>query len=220
MKLYSVIFVPLLVGMVALSGSQVSLVGKQDSKPLGSRAFSLENRYGDRQVNEVMKDNILLSLAYLRGLPINPIAVDWESVRAPFEWEVILDPGRTFAFQNDVALPYRGTIAYSTNAHFSYDEGFKSDGYLMGDGVCHVASLIYWAASDAALTTNTPVAHDFAQIPQVPQEYGVSIYSSPGQPTVGATQNLYVTNNRDKPMLMKIEYSGSDNLTVSFLEMK
>lgn len=59
-------------------------------------------------------------------------------------------------------------------------EGLISDGYLTGDCVCHLASLIYWAARDAGLTALAPTNHDFTTIPEVPKEYGVSIYFTPG----------------------------------------
>ena len=103
----------------------------------------------------------------------------------------------------------------TTNAHFNYQDGFKSDGYLTGDGVCHLASLMYWAAKDAGLTAYAPTSHDFAIINGVPREYGVSIYSVPDDFDTSARQNLYIQNNLNFPVAFIFNYDGFDKLTVS-----
>ncbi|HKC05172.1 MAG TPA: VanW family protein, partial [Patescibacteria group bacterium] len=78
----------------------------------------------------------------------------------------------------------------------------------VGDGVCHLASLISWAAKDAGLDVYVPARHDFAKINDVPKEYGVSINSNKPY------GNLYITNNFDKPVTFNFNYDGT-NLTVS-----
>lgn len=172
---------------------------------LAQREISLSNRQQDRWVNDVFKDNILLNLAYLKNLPPSH-QPNWEEVRQPFQFEFKLAPNHTFAFHEDVLDRYLGKVTQTTNAHFNSQEGFKTDGYLFGDGICHLASLIYWAAKDAGLEAEAPTNHDFAVIPDIPKEYGVSIYSYPGLKGSNAQQNLYVTNNKGEPIIFKFEY--------------
>jgi vancomycin resistance protein YoaR len=135
----------------------------------------------------------------------------------PSTYEVVIKPGETFAFHDDVNPLYSGKLVATTNAHFNAVEGFKSDGYLVGDGVCHFASLINWAARDAGLTVIAPTNHDFANIPQVPKQYGTSIYYTPGEPSVNQMQNLYVVNNKKKPVRMVFNYKNN-NLSVAVYE--
>jgi hypothetical protein len=172
--------------------------------------MSLETRHADKFVNEVFKDNILLTLAYMDGEIDQSSSVDWNRVKRPATYEFELEPGQTFAYHDDVFDAFKGSLAKTTNAHFNAAEGFKFSGLYFGDGVCHLASLIYWAAIDAGLKAQAPVSHDFAQIPQVPREFGVSIYNMPGQTAANANQNLYITNNKNRPVVFKFEFDGAD----------
>jgi len=101
-------------------------------------------------------------------------------------------------------------VVKTTNAHFNYQDGFKSSGYLYGDGVCHLASLLYWASKDAGLLAFSPTNHDFANINEVPKEYGVSIYYLPGSFEKSSKENLYITNNLDKSVSFIFSYDGSN----------
>ena len=166
---------------------------------LASHTISLEKRYEDPSTNAVFKDNILLALAYMN----NEVK---QNVRKSNYFEFVLLQGQTFAFHDAVLPFYQGKVIKTTNAHFNSIEGFKSDGYLIGDGVCHLASLLYWVAKDAGLEANAPTNHDFANIPEVPREYGVSIFAQKGVP--GAMQNLYITNNRNHPVIFKFNFDG------------
>lgn len=186
-------------------------------EPLASRDFSLEKRYNDSFVNEVFKDNILLTIKYLTGDKINPKKINFEDVRKPFEYKLILEPGDTFAFHDDVLPEYDGKVARTTNAHFNAQDGFKSDGFLMGDGVCHLASLLYWVARDAGLETKARVNHNFANIPEVPKDYGVSIYAYPGRQYTDQMQNLYITNNKNREIAFEFKYDG-ENLKITVVE--
>lgn len=191
--------------LIALATSMVvnlnTLTTSQSNISLMSqKKMSLETRYSVPAVNEVMKYNILLTLKYMDS------ALD---IQKPFRTEFTLSPGQTFAFHDNVADQYKTGLAKTTNAHFGAHEGFKSDGYLIGDGVCHLASLIYWAAKDAGLEAKAPVSHDFAIIPEVPREYGVSIYVAQDQ-SVGQLQNLYVTNNKDSRAIFEFVFDGHD----------
>ena len=177
---------------------------------LASREMSLNNRYDNSFVNDVFKDNILLTLAYMRG--------NVTKVSDPFIYEFRLEPSRTFAFHGDVAEKYNNSLVKTTNARFNAADGFKTDGYLFGDGVCHLASLIYWVARDAGLAAEAPTNHNFANIPDVPKEYGVSIYNSPGSKSSNALQNLYITNNKEKPIDFRFEYNNN-KIKVSVMKL-
>lgn len=177
---------------------------------LSERQFSLENRYAVKSVNEVMKKNILLNMAYLQGTVSKKSDINWDEVTSTFHFEKVLNPGSTFAYHEIVRKEYLANLAFTTNAQFNASDGFLSDGYLFGDGVCHLASLINWAALDAGLKTVVPKDHrSVAQIPDIPDDYGVSIYMNKAVGS-GANNNLYITNTKDKPVTFHFEYDGTD----------
>lgn len=179
---------------------------------LGSHTISLEQRQPDRYINGVFKYNILLALAYLEGDPKrnDPIALN--------NVEFTLEPGQAFAFHEDVLPEYQDKVVRVTGAHFNGQDGFKSDGYLMGDGVCHLASLIYKVALDAGLEAKAPTNHDFATINQIDKKFGASIYFHPGNKAGNARQNIYVVNNKPYPVTFKFTFNG-DNLNLSVVEV-
>ena len=182
---------------------------------LATHQISLEDRQPDRYVNGVFKDNILLTIRYMEG-NVSGTPIDWEQVRRPFSYQFKLNPGESFAFHDDVLDQYQGRVVKTTNAHFNASDGFKSDGYLMGDGVCHLASLMYWVAQDAHLDSYAPANHNFAVIPEINKEYGVAIYNLPGAHLTNAKQNLYITNNQGKPITFRFDFNGENlKLTVS-----
>lgn len=186
-------------------------------KYLATSEISLEKRYGNKFVNDVFKDNILLNMSYLAGKVTKREDINWNEIVKPFNYKFVLSPGKTFAFHEDVLPEYKDSLIKTTNARFNYDDGFKSDGYLMGDGVCHLASLIYMVAKNAGLDAYAPVNHDFAVIPQIDREYGVAIYKMPGQTQANAMQNLYVTNNKEKDIVFEFDYKDGI-LKLSILE--
>ena len=185
---------------------------KPQEQVLSANSISLNNRQPVVAVNEVFKYNILLTLAYLKGEPkgANPINLN--------EVEFTLQPGQVFAFHEDILPEYQDKVVRVTGAHFNGNDGFKSDGYLMGDGVCNLASLIYMAAKNAGLEAKSPTSHDFALINQVPREYGASIYFNPGSQTANARQNVYVVNNKSNPVSFQFTFDG-DNLKLAVVEL-
>lgn len=188
---------------------------------IAQKELSLSNRQPNSWVNNIFKENILLNLAYLRGLyqsaPLKHPKIDWDIVTKPFTYEFRLEPKEVFAFHEDVESTMEGKIVKTTNAHFNSQEGFKSDGYLFGDGVCHLASLIYWAAKEANLEALAPTRHDFAKIEDVPREFGVSIYNNPLSKGSNVKQNLYITNNKSKPVVFRFDYKD-DRVKVAVVE--
>ncbi len=191
-------------------GGNIALPQNESKIVLSERQFSLENRYAVKSVNEVMKKNILLNMAYLQGTVSSKSDINWDKVTSTFHFEKTLNPGSTFAYHDIVRKEYLDKLAFTTNAQFNSSDGFLSDGYLYGDGVCHLASLINWAALDAGLTTVVPKDHrSVAHIPDVPDDYGVSIYMNKSA-GAGANNNLYITNTKDKPVTFHFEYDGTD----------
>lgn len=181
----------------------------EQEQVLASHEISMENRYGAPSVNEIYKDNILLNIAYLKGVVSDPKNVNWEEVRKPFKYEFKLNPGESFAFHNDILPEYQGKVVKTTNSHFGAQEGYKFSGRYFGDGVCHLASLMYWVALDAGLDSKAPTNHNFALIPEVDKQYGVAIYSDPRSNGAHAKQNLYVTNNKANKVVFKFEYENN-----------
>lgn len=184
---------------------------------LASHQFSLDNRYGYSAPRNVMKDNILLNLAYMDGRVKSASDINWDQLEKPAHYQFKLLPAQTFAFHDSLLPEYVGRVDKTGNAHFNSTEGFKYDGYMVGDGVCHLASLIYWTALDAKLDAKAPTNHNFMPIPEINRKYGVSIYSNPFGPG-DARQNLYITNNKAKPVIFNFDYIDSE-LTVSIVEV-
>ncbi len=200
------------------SGNQVLLNPSSGEHLMAQEEMSLEDRYENKFVNDVFKNNILLNLAYLGDRVSSPKEIKWDEITKPFQYEFKLEPNKTFAFHSDVEDKYKDSLVKTTNAHFNAGDGFKTDGYLFGDGVCHLASLIYWVAKNAGLAAEAPTNHDFANIPDIPKEFGVSIYNNPSSRGSNQLQNLYITNNKSKPIAFKFEYNDS-KLKVSVVEL-
>lgn len=181
---------------------------------LASHNMPLSDRYPVVSVNTVFRDNILLTLAYLAGTVKNPSQINWDTLHKPFTYTMVLQPGEVFAFHDDVLPEFVGKHIVTTNAHFDSTEGFVSDGYLYGDGVCHFASLINWVARDAGLEVVAPTPHNFAKIPDIRPVYGTAIYYSAGDTGANEAQNLYVENTFNKPIMFVFTYAN-DTMNVS-----
>lgn len=194
-------------GVAATQNPPMAVLGSK-AEVLAEKSFSLQKRYGDTFVNDVFRDNILLTLAYMDGKVKMASDINWEDIEKPQEFALTLKPGEVFTFHEDVLPSYKDKTIKPTNAHFNAQDGFKFSGLYFGDGVCHIASLIYWAAIEAGLEVERPVNHNFAPIPEVPKEYGVSIYYMPGTPDANAQQNLYITNSRDADIRFVFDYDG------------
>lgn len=150
---------------------------EEQEEVLALKSLDLTNRYENDFVNDVFKYNILLAV---------------DNIGESF----ILQPGEVFAFHDNVLAEFKNGVVKTTNSHFMADEGYKSSGFIVGDGVCHLASLMNWAASEAGLEVVAKVDHNFRLIPDIPKEYGTSIrYSQSGHNS--QNQNLYIKNNKD-----------------------
>lgn len=197
----------------------ISAVYGTSREELSRRTFSVENRYDNEFVKSVFKDNILLNLHYLAGTVTNKEDIVWAEVQKPFLYEFTLNPGEGFAYHDQILPQYKEKIVKTTNSHFNFTDGYRSSGFLYGDGVCHLASLIHWAALDADLESVSLASHDFARINEVPKEFGVSIKYMPGNFANSSRQNLYIVNQKDVPITFVFNYDGT-NLTVSVMKEK
>lgn len=151
---------------------------------LAEHELDLNIREPNSFANEVFADNILLALKYLGT----------ESF--------VLQPGEVFAFHANV-LPEFSEPAVTMNSKFYIEEGYKSIAGLGGNGVCHLASLINWTASEAGLEVVAKANHGFAPIPGVPKEFGTSIRSQ------SPNQNLYIKNNFSFPVTFLFQIEGA-----------
>ena len=185
-----------LAGILALSTPYTT--AKNTSKVLYQKTYSLANRYSNSYVNSIFEDNILLTIAYMSGKVKSSQDISWENVKNLGTNKLLLKPGQTFAFHDTVLDKYSGKVTATTNAHFGSDQGFKSDGWLVGDGVCHLASFMHVVAKNAGLISEAPTRHDFAKIAEVEKQDGVSIYYTPDNRSSSTLQNLYITNNYPK----------------------
>jgi hypothetical protein len=173
---------------------------------LASHTFSLADRYPNPGVNTVFANNILLDLYYLSGKIKQGEPINWQFIKKPNTFDVILKPGEVFAFHNSILPQFHNDKILSTPVLFGGQDGFLSDGYLFGDGVCHLASIINWTARDAGLSVLAPTKHNFANIPDVPKQYGVSIYTDGTDDATSMLQNLYIQNNKRKKIFFVFKY--------------
>ena len=185
---------------------------------LSQENYSLQNRYTNTFVNDVFADNILLTLAYMNGTVKEGSNVSWNTVRSSFTYKLVLKPGEVFAFHDRVAPEYKDKVVVTTNSRFNSTQGFRTDGWLVGDGVCHLASFMNVVAKEANLLVSAPTRHDFAKIADVTRENGVSIKYNPNAVANSARQNLYITNNREKPIAFVFKHENNA-LEIEVVEM-
>jgi hypothetical protein len=167
--------------------------------------IDLSKRWHNKSTNDGFRDNILLGLYYLDGgddIPlknpniVNSGSIDWEGLQGDFEISFDLLPGEVFAFHKNVLDDYEDKSLKTMGSEFVTNQGYKVVSGLGGNGVCHLASLITWAATEADLSVTAKADHSFAKIEGVPREYWTSIrYLKNGGNS--KNQNLYVVNNKD-----------------------
>ncbi len=184
---------------------------------LSSRTMSLDNRFGYNLPENAYKDNILLNLAYIHGSVKSKSDINWDKLKQPKTIEITLEPNQLFAYHDLIDPIYNGENIKTVHTNFGAGDGYKYSDGLYGMGVCHLASLIHWAALDAGLESVAPTNHDFFPIPEVPKEYGVAIYSSPESVTASQKQNLYIKNNFNTKVTFKFDFDGN-NLKVSVIK--
>lgn len=191
-----------------------SLILENVNQPilLAQKEMDLTQRQKDRYVNEIFADNILLYLRYLKGdadatvnqqlTTTSQKVMDLAKVREPFTFSFTLVPGEVFAFHPDVLPEFQNKPRRTALTTFKSSEGYRFVAGLWANGVCHIASLINWAAQEAGLKVTAKVNHDFAPIPGVPREFGTAIYYMEGAANANQQQNLYLENTYDFPVTL------------------
>ncbi len=189
----------------------------QAQDELAARSMSLNMRYAYELADNVYKDNILLNLAYLSGEVKSKNDINWDTLRQPFTMQFSLEPGQRFAYHDLIATEYKDNVALAVHTNFGAGDGYKYSDGLYGMGVCHLASLIHWAALNAGLESIAPTNHDFYTISEVPKEFGVAIYASPDSTAASAKQNLYIKNTLNSKVTFRFDFDGV-NLRVRVLK--
>lgn len=192
--------------------SDAQIIITQDRiKILSKVGLDLDKRWEEPSISQGFSDNMLLALYYLKNpteLPVkkNPLTKEEVAWLVPddFVAEFWLQPGEVFAFHKNVLPQYKDQVVQTMASGFMTYEGYQYVAGLGGNGVCHLASLITWAASEAGLTIEAPADHSFARIEGVPREYWTSIrYAENGSNS--KNQNLYVTNTLENPVRFVFE---------------
>src|SRR5688500_12363636 len=93
------------------------------SQMLSQEQISLDQRQPVVAVNQVNKDNILLTLAYLSDRVDSKEDINIDELRKPTQAEIRLDPGQTFAYHDDVLDIYKDKVVATTQAHFNFADG-------------------------------------------------------------------------------------------------
>lgn len=199
------------------ASGQLQFYSEQPQAVISARSMSLNKRYGHDLPENVYKDNILLNLAYLAGTVHSKNDINWDKLKQPFTMQFSLEPGQRFAYHDVIDPQYKDNVAITAHTNFGAGDGYKYEGGLYGMGVCHLASLIHWAALDAGLESIAPSNHDFYPIPEIPKQYGVAIFNSPDSKAASEKQNLYIKNNLDSKVNFKFDFDGV-NLKVSVLK--
>src|SRR5439155_2812828 len=91
----------LIAGIVfATSSAQpliMPVVQEHKQHVLSVREMPMNDRYPVPMVSDVFRDNILLTISYLSGATKQGQSVDWDKVRKPFTYDLVLQPGEVFA---------------------------------------------------------------------------------------------------------------------------
>lgn len=192
------------------SSAQVSQGSVAQKEVLASESFDLDNRYPAKSVSEGFKENILIALGYL--------AAESKDIQqreeGDFVFSLILEPGEVFAFHSQILPEFKNTKIITQKSGFLPKDGYKTIAGLAGNGVCHLATLMNWVASEAGLEVTAPTNHDFAAIPGIDRKYGTSIYFTEAGGSVTERQNLYLKNNKDYSVSFVFSLKG-DNLIFS-----
>lgn len=156
---------------------------------LAEQSLDLKTRHRETQINEAFAFNILHALEF-------------------FPSPLILRPNEVFVFHEMVLPEFEGDSLVSSQTRYLAKEGYQTVLGLPGNGVCHLASLMNWVASEAGLEVKAEVNHRFAPIPGVPEEHGTSIRYTPDGRLNSQKQNLYLKNNFDYPVEFIFETKG------------
>jgi len=175
-------------------------------KTLASEYLDLDYRYPVETTSQGFKSNILTSLYYFSRIEAGDSEKDNPNAEndVPKLFSIKLNPGEVLAFQDNIPEEYTKYTVKTQKSYYRASEGYNLTAGLWGNGVCHLATLMNWVATEAGLQVNAPTRHDFAKIPGTDPKYGTSI--STRSPKV---QNLYIKNNQGFPVEFKFMILGN-----------
>jgi hypothetical protein len=176
----------------------LSPVSETREEVLAEHFLDLNTRSESETINEVFKFNVLHALAF-------------------FGDSFVLEPGEVFAFHDNVLPEFKDFPLKTGWTRYTAKEGYQTILGLPGNGVCHLASLMNWTASDAGLGVVAKVNHNFAPIPEMPKENGTSIKYLPSGSN-SQNQNLYIKNTFDFPVKFVFETS-EDSVNLKILKI-
>jgi len=180
---------------------QAARLVERNQVVLAQETLDLTNRHPVESINNGFKENILLALNYLNLDGNNGF---------------ILNPDEVFAFHKNILPEFRQYKIVTQESGFFTKDGYKYVGGLAGNGVCHLASLINWVATEASLEVTAPTNHNFAKIPGIEKKYGISILFLPDGGITSEKQNLYIRNSL--PSTVKFQFSlFGDELQLTIL---
>ncbi len=169
----------------------INQVADREKGFLAQNSLDLTNRDENKEINEIFTDNILLNLYYFAG-------------KISDDFSFVLPSGAVFAFHKNILPEYEKGLVMTVGSQFSAEQGFKKAYGIHGNGVCHLASLMNWTASEAGLEVIAKRNHDFSPIPGVPREYGTLISYEEGSKE-SKEKNLYIKNNFDFPVIFQFK---------------
>lgn len=195
-----------------VAGQETRLVF-QEPKVLASENLDLSYRYPVENISMGFRENILVNLYYLGKISsvetdlASTVGGDGKKIEPDEDYPRLfsfrLNPGEVFAFQDAVLPEYSELKIVTQKSHYKPSEGYNSTAGLYGNGVCHLATLMNWVASEAGLEVKAPTRHDFAKIPGIDPEYGTSISMRSAE-----LQNLYIENNQLFPVEFRFMVFG------------
>lgn len=164
---------------------------------LASEQMDLSNRYPVESVSEGFKENILIAVSYFNK-------------EAGKEGAMTVNPGEVFSFHKNILPKFKKDKIITQESRFLAKDGYRTIAGLQGNGVCHLASLMNWVASEAGLEVIAEVDHSFAKIPGIDPKYGTSIKFLPNGGPNTERQNLYIRNIFDFPVEFRFVLEGSN----------
>lgn len=187
----------------ATSSAQKDINSLLKWETVASQSIDLSYRYPEQGISEGFKENILIAVDYLNKIN---------------DGVIILNPNEVFSFHKNILPEYANYKIVTQESGFIVKDGYKTVAGLGGNGVCHLASLMNWAAQEAGLEVRSDVNHDFAAIPGIDPKYGTSIKYIPSGGLNSQRQNLYIKNNKDYQVWFLFELEG-ENLRFSILKI-
>jgi hypothetical protein len=180
---------PVIISPVAEGAGELAAPQKE---VLAEGVLDLSSRNPNKSINEGFKENILVNLDYLYK--------DRD--------KLILQPGEVFAFHKNIHADFKDAKVVTQESEYRASDGYKLVAGLYGNGVCHLATLMNYVASQAGFEVTAMVSHDFAPVPGIDRKYGTSIKFYPNIGGTSERQNLYIKNTKDCPVEFKFSQEG------------